>query len=368
MRILTDVRHLSDNQKTGVGEYTSELLRALFAIDRVNAYELFSSGMKRPAPGAERIASHLRLPNKLLKLTTLAARWPKIDRVATRRPDLLWLPNLNFTAISPDVPYVLTLHDLSWIHFPEYFSRKMRLWHRGTQPKKLVANAAAIIVPSSSTKEDVVRAFGKPADLVHVVPHGVDPMFSPAFQSTDHGVRGKHKLPKRFALFVGTLEPRKNVVALVGAIEAYRKNTGDDLHLVLVGGWGWKSGAIRKAIEKPWIHRLGYVPREDLPAIYRAATVFTWPSVYEGFGLPVLEAMASGVPVITSHTSSLPELTADAAVLVNPFRTEEITLALEQVLSSEPLRDRLRRAGLDRAKRFTWDAAARETLRIFTSI
>ena len=376
MRILTDVRHLSDNQKTGVGEYTSELLRALFAIDRKNAYELFSSGLKRPASGTERIASHLRLPNKLLKLTTLAANWPKIDHVATRRPDLLWLPNLNFTAISADIRYVLTIHDLSWIHFPEYFSRKMRLWHRGTRPAKLVADAAAILVPSTSTKEDVVRTFGKPAEQIHVVPHGVDPMFSPTFQSTDHGVRGKHKLPKRFALFVGTLEPRKNVVALVDAMKAYRTKTGDDLHLVLVGGWGWKSGPIRQRISLPfqggarggWIDALGYVPRQDLPAIYRAAAVFTWPSVYEGFGLPVLEAMASGVPVITSHTSSLPELTGDAAVLVNPFRTEEIAIALEQVLGSATLRDRLCRAGIDRAKRFTWDAAARGTLRVFMSI
>lgn len=368
MRILTDVRHLSDNQTTGVGEYTSELLRALFAIDRENAYELFSSGRTRRAAIAGRNATHLQLPNKLLKLTTLAANWPKIDRVAARRPDLLWLPNLNFTAISSGVPYVLTLHDLSWVHFPEYFSRKMRLWHRGTRPEKLVAGASAVLVPSTSTKEDVVRAFGKSADLVHVVPHGVDPAFSPTFTPQDHGVRGKHKLPKRFALFVGTLEPRKNVVALVDAMEAYRAKTGDDLRLVLVGGWGWKSGPIRKAVEKPWIRQLGYVPRADLPALYRAAAVFAWPSVYEGFGLPVLEAMASGVPVITSHTSSLPELTGGAAVLVNPFRTEEIAMALEQVLGSATLRDRLRRAGLNRAARFTWDAAARETLRIFTSI
>ncbi len=378
---------------TGVGEYTSELLRALFAMDEKNAYDLFSSGFKTLSPltqGGSKggTSTHLSIPNKLLKLTTLAANWPKIDRVAARRPDLLWLPNLNFTAISPGVPYALTIHDLSWIHFPEYFSWRMRLWHRGTRPEKLVAGAAAILVPSTSTKEDVIRAFGKPAERVHVIPHGVDPMFSPTFQATDHGARGRHKLPKRFALFVGTLEPRKNVVALVDAIEAYRQKTGDDLHLVLAGGWGWKSAAIRERLLRPqgirheapspepyalslkpssWIHHLGYVPRQDLPALYRAAAVFAWPSIYEGFGLPVLEAMASGTPIITSHTSSLPELTGDAAVLVNPFRTEEITMALEQVLNSAPLRDRLRRAEIERAKRFTWEAAARETLRVFES-
>jgi len=387
MRILVDVRHLSDAQKTGVGEYTSELLRALFALGTEDEYEMISTGMK-PSPGQ----THLRLPNKLLKLTTLVARWPKLDRLAKMKPDLVWLPNLNFATISPSVPYALTIHDLSWKIFPEFFSWKMRLWHALSRPDELVRNAAAIIVPSTSTKEDVVRFFGKDADKVHVVPHGIDPMFSPTFTAQDHGVRSRHKLPKRFVLFVGTLEPRKNVVALIDAVDAYRRETGDDLRLVLAGGWGWKSGAIREATRpkglrpkgffvrnplslkpfslKPpsWINVLGYVPSADRPTLYRAATVFAWPSAYEGFGLPVLEAMASGTPVITSHTSSLPELTAGAAILANPFRTEEIAVALREVMSSETLRDRLRRAGLERARAFSWEKTARETREVFTGV
>ncbi|OGL95407.1 hypothetical protein A2348_02045 [Candidatus Uhrbacteria bacterium RIFOXYB12_FULL_58_10] len=363
MQILVDVRHLSDRHKTGVGEYTSALLRALFDIASRHSFELFSSGLRRPPVET----THLAVPNRLLKLTTYAAGWPRIDRLAATRPDLVWLPNLNYTTISPDIPYALSLHDLSWIHFPEYFSRKMRLWHREIRPDRLVANAAAVIVPSTATKEDVVRHFQILEGRVHVVPHGVDPMFSPIFTAQDHGVRGKHRLPKRFALFVGTLEPRKNVVALIDAVEAYRRASGDDLRLVLVGGWGWKSGPIRNRLHaaSSWTHHLGYVPRGDLPAIYRAATVFTWPSAYEGFGLPVLEAMASGLPVISSHTSSIPELTGDAAILVNPFRTDEITLALEQLLSAPMLQERLKRMGLERAVRFSWNRAAKQTLAIF---
>lgn len=380
MRILVDARHLSDPQRTGVGEYTVELLRALFGIDSENAYELLSTGMRRP----DQPTTHVAVPNKLLKATTYFARRPFFDRLATAPPDLLFLPNLNFTSIPPGLPYVLTIHDLSWKIFPEFFSHKMRLWHAMSRPGELIGNAAAIIVPSQSTKEDVVRFFQKPPDQVHVIPHGTDPMFRPDFQPQDHGARSRHKLPKRFALFVGTLEPRKNIVALVDAVDAYRRETGDDLHLVLAGGWGWKSGEIRKRIEftatlvasrrdgtkvpvNSWIHVLGYVPREDLPALYRAAAVFAWPSVYEGFGLPVLEAMASGTPVITSHTSSLPELTRGAAILVNPYRTDEITLALRELLSSSALQERLRRAGIERAKDFSWDKAARETLRVFKS-
>lgn len=365
MNILVDVRHLSDRHKTGVGEYTSALLRALFSLDDEHAYELLSSGLKRPPLDT----THLAVPNKFLKLSTYFANRPRLDRLAATKPDLVWLPNLNFAALSPSVPYVLTLHDLSFRIFPEFFSARMRLWHRGTRPDTLARNAAAIIVPSTATKEDVTRFFDVSAERVHVVPHGVDPMFSPTFAAQDHGVRGKHKLPKRFALFVGTLEPRKNVVALVDAIEAYRRKTGDDLHLVLVGGWGWKSGAIRARTQGAgWIHHLGYVPREDLPAIYRAAAVFAWPSAYEGFGLPVLEAMASGTPVITSHTSSLPELTGDAAILVNPFRPDEITLALEQLLSSPALRERLTRAGIERSKEYSWAKSAERTLAVFLGI
>lgn len=362
MRILVDVRHLSDAQKTGVGEYTSELLRALFALGTEDEYELVSTGM-RPLPQH----THLRFPNKLLKLTTLLGRWPRLDRIAKSKPDLVWLPNLNFTTVSPSVPYALTIHDLSWKIFPEFFSLRMRLWHALSQPDRLIRDAAAIIVPSTATKEDVMRFFNKPGEKIHVVPHGIDPMFSPTFTAQDHGVRSRHKLPKKFVLFMGTLEPRKNVVALIDAVGAYRKETGDDLRLVLAGGRGWKSGAIRKATDKPFIHVLGYVPSADRPALYRAATVFAWPSVYEGFGLPVLEAMASGVPVITSHTSSLPELTDGAAILVNPFRTEEIAVALRELVSSEALRERLRRKGLERARAFSWEKAARCTMNVFRS-
>ncbi len=402
MIILVDVRHLQDKQKTGVGEYTTELLRALFEMDEWNEYELFSSGTSHVqtdfspvcTAGAEVTKvtrNHVSLPNKLLKLLTSTTGLPRFDRFAKAKPDLIWFPNLNFVGLGRGLPcpYILTIHDLSWKIFPEFFSTRMRLWHAMARPNRLVQNAAAIIVPSEATKQDVVHFFQKPADQIHVIPHGVDPKFCPEFQSTDHGVRGKYKLPKRFALFVGTLEPRKNVIALIDAIDTYRRDTGDNLHLVLAGGWGWKSAKIRKHLRfkgtlvpsgsrvststngtkvpgNSWIHHLGYIPRQDLPALYRAATVFTWPSIYEGFGLPVLEAMASGCPIITSNTSSLPELTGNAAILVNPLRPTEITQALEQLLSSSALNFRLLAAGLERAKQYSWNTAAEKTLNLFT--
>jgi glycosyltransferase involved in cell wall biosynthesis len=389
MQVLVDIRHLSDKHHTGVGEYTVEILRALFEMDEENRYELISMSLRAKRSNPLEIASsptaprndkatftHRSIPSKLTKLTTYFTNRLRLDRLAQTKPDLVWLPNLNFAAISPNVPYVLTIHDLSWKIFPEYFSRKMRLWHWGTRADRLVANASAIIVPSTATKEDVMRFFHKPENQIHVIPHGVNPDFHPDFRTTDHGARGRLKLPKRFALFVGTLEPRKNVVAIVNAVEEYRKQTGDDLHLVLAGSWGWKSTEIRQRVSEisniqyqisNFVHHLGYVDRTDLPALYRAASVFIWPSVYEGFGLPVLEAMASGTPVITSHTSSLPELTGKAAIHVNPFRPDEIVLALQELMSSPALQDRLRRTGIDRAKQFAWQKSARDTLAVFHS-
>ncbi len=379
MRILVDIRHLADKHKTGVGEYTTELLRALFEIDRENEYVLFSSGMNR-APALS--TNHVRIPNKLLKISTYFTGRPYLTTLeslhhSTTPPlpsDLVFLPNLNFTSLPSQTKYVLTIHDLSWNISPEFLSWKMRLWHHGTRAGKLISGASAIIVPSNSVKQDVVRIFKKSPDLVHVIPHGVDQTFSPNQQPQDHGVRSRLKLPKRFALFVGTLEPRKNILAIINAVETYRKETGDDLHLVLAGTLGWKSKSIRDRLRtcepanlrtSPWLHHLGYVRSEDRPALYRAAQIFLWPSHYEGFGLPVLEAMASGIPVITSATTALPELTQNAAILVDPHDPRDLVEALKQTLSSQTLRDQLRAAGPARAANFTWQKTAAQTLHIF---
>jgi glycosyltransferase involved in cell wall biosynthesis len=365
MRILVDVRHLADTYKTGVGEYTTELLRALFELDRENEYVLFSSGVTKPSIST----LHLRIPNKLLKVSTYLTGRPYLPHNA----DLVFLPNIGFTSLPPKTKNILTIHDLSWHITPEFFSWRMRIWHHGTRPRNLIANASAVIVPSHSVKEDVIRIFQKPADLIHVIPHGVNPMFSPMFTPQDHGVRSRLKLPKRFALFVGTLEPRKNILTIIEAVETYRRETGDDLHLVLAGTLGWKSSNIKRVlspntkyqIPNTHIHHLGYIPSADRPALYRAAQVFVWPSHYEGFGLPVLEAMASGLPVITSATTAIPELTKNAAVLVDPHDPRDLVEALKQTRSSQTLRDRLRAAGLARAAHFSWQKTAEQTLQLF---
>lgn len=378
MRILVDIRHLTHPQLSGVGEYTVNILRALFRLDKTNEYVLLSTGRNRVLPlskgelegvGGQVKHIHVPVPNKLLNLSLLTTGRPLLDTLAPGPFDLLFLPNLNIVRTTPGLPTVLTVHDLSWKFFPEFFSPKMRAWHNGVDAPRLVAHATHVITPSDATKQDVIRVFNKDAGHITAVPHGVDPMFSAAPDVRDHGVRSRHKLPKRFALFVGTLEPRKNLLAVIDGIAEYRDRTGDPLHLVLAGGWGWNTNDLRKRLDdkqtKGWVHHLGYVPSADRPAIYRAARVFVWPSIYEGFGLPVLEAMASGIPVITSHTSSMPELAGDAAILIDPYNARDLTAALEQLFRSTALEQRMRSRGMERAKSFSWEKAATETLSVF---
>ncbi|MBI5794158.1 glycosyltransferase family 4 protein [Candidatus Uhrbacteria bacterium] len=365
MRILVDIRHLAHQSPSGVGVYTTELLRALFEIDHEHEYILFSSGRVKP----DLSTLHLTTPNKLLNLRTLLLRHPAINWHVREPVDLIFLPNLNITTLPQDIPTVLTLHDLSFKTYPEFYSLKMRTWHKATRPEELITQSRAIITPSMSTARDAQRLYGVPPEKTHVIPHGVSALFTQKMQAQDHGVRSRLKLPKHFALFVGTIEPRKNLIALVEGVKEYRERTHDDLHLVLAGGWGWKSHDLRRRLWKRdtqgWVRQIGYVDPHDLPALYRSAAVTVWPSIWEGFGLPVLESMASGTPVITSHTSSLPEVAGNAAIYIDPYNSRDIAEALRGLLGSTALQTQLVTRGLERAKNFTWKKAALQTLDVF---
>ena len=375
MRILVDIRHLGPKQ-SGVGEYTTQLLRALFEIDHENEYVLFSSGTQKPPEEIFALTQnkrwthlHLPTPNKLLNLRTLFLKHPTINWRVREPIDLIFLPNLNITALPNDIPTVLTIHDLSWHFYPEFYSRKMQLWHKVAKPAQLIAQARTIITPSTSTKQDVHAVFGKDENQIVSIAHGVDTAFHAKMEARDHGVRSHLKLPKQFALYVGTIEPRKNLLGLVEGIKQYRDRTHQDLHLVLAGKWGWRSHDLRRRLWKRdvsgWIHQTGYLSKEDLGALYRSAAIFTWPSLYEGFGLPVLEAMRSGTPVLTSHTSSLPEITNGAAVLIDPYNTTDISEALRGILGSNTLQKQMRDRGIARANEFSWTVTAQKTLEVF---
>lgn len=374
-RILVDIRHLVHPNPSGVGEYTIQILRALFRIDNTHEYTLLSSGNTLPNFGALGLDTtrfdhvHIRVPNKLLNARMSMLSKPTLDTFVDAPINLIFLPNLNIAPLPEQTPSVLMVHDLSWKLFPEFYSKKMLAWHKATKPAQLFNSITHALTPSSCTARDL-RAFAPQLkNSISVIPHGIDAQYSHRMQARDHGVRSRLKLPKNFILFVGTLEPRKNILAILDGLQCYRKKSREDLHLVLAGKWGWKSRAVKKRLfkrdTKHWVHELGYVKKTDLPALYRSAKAFVWPSIYEGFGLPVLEAMKCGTPVITTHTSSLPELTGRSAIHVDPYNSQDVTTALEQLLSSQSLTDKLQKDGVERAAIFSWEKAARSTLNVF---
>lgn len=276
--------------------------------------------------------------------------------------------NVN-PAISP-CPSVVTIHDLSFMRYPQAFPALQRLYLR-TQVWRSARGARRVIAVSEATRRDVAALFGVPAERIDVVYNGVDAGFGPAPQDQVEAFRRRHGLPERYLLHVGTLEPRKNLVRLVQAFHGARQRSQDlqSVKLILVGGKGWDYDVIFQETERLGLQDVvifaGYAPDETLPWWYRAAAGFVYPSLLEGFGLPVLEAMACGAPVITSRVSSLPEVAGDAALLVDPTSIAELADALARLLTDKALADDLRQRGLARSATFSWQRTAQETAAVY---
>jgi glycosyltransferase involved in cell wall biosynthesis len=257
---------------------------------------------------------------------------------------------------------VVTVHDLAFRLHPQAYPPAWRLMHRAGF-RRAVREAAAIIAVSRSTASDVARLGGVDEASIRVVPLAGSLSVG---EEDPAAALDRLRVPRPYALFVGTLEPRKNLVRL---IRAYQRIAPRVPHaLVLAGPMGWRSEPIRRELALPGAGSIvvtGRVSEADLDALYRGADAFAYPSLYEGFGLPVLDAMARGIPVITSNTSSLPELAGDAAVQVTPGSTGAIATALERVLTDSTERSRLSSAGRDRAEAYTWERTARETIEVY---
>ncbi len=368
MIIAIDLRSIQRGTFSGVENYTLSLLERMIKMDTQNTYKLFYNGLKpvqvEDLHFLNTTVVSRRIPNKLLALMVLVLRRPKFEKLIGDF-DVLFLPNINNLSLKDKKKLVVTVHDLSFAVIPEYYDLKRRLWHWSLCYKKLLRRADKIIAVSEYTKQDVVRELGVPEERVEVIYQGVDHTRFHSGLNVDklRAVRNKYNLPGEFILYMGTLEPRKNLVGLIQAFE----NMSTKIHLVIAGKPGWKFRSIfdaaKRSLKKNNIHFLGFVEESDKPYMLKLARVFAFPSLYEGFGLPVLEAMAVGTPVVTSSVTSLPEVVGDAGLLVNPYNIEEITFALDQLLTDEGLRLRLTEKGLLRAKQFSWEKTAEQTLK-----
>lgn len=262
-------------------------------------------------------------------------------------------------------PGVITIHDLSFIRFPTLFRPANRLYL--TVLTRLSARRARrLIAVSAHTAAETTRLMGVPPERIDVVYHGVDPAFHPLPANEVAAFRQRQGLPKQFVLCVGTLEPRKNQTRLV---EAFARIYDSQVKLILVGGKGWFYDELFARVEALGLSNKvifpGYVTNDELPLWYNAATILAYPSLYEGFGMPVLEAQACGTPVLTSNVSSLPEAAGNAASMVDPCDVEALAAELNRMLTDKLLRHELRKQGLTHARRFTWSLTAQETAGVY---
>jgi len=262
-------------------------------------------------------------------------------------------------------PFIVTVHDLSFLRFPHLFRPANRLY-LGVLTRASVRRARRVIAVSAHTAEETVRLLGVEREKVDVVYHGVGSEFRPLPPEEVRAFRVRKGLPERYVLCVGTLEPRKNLARLV---EAFARLREPGLKLVLAGGRGWYNEEIFTRVEQLGLREgvvfPGYVPGRELPYWYNTATVFAYPSLCEGFGMPVLEAQACGVPVLTSDCSALPEAAGDGALLVDPCNVGAVAEGLQRLLTDEALRETLRQRGLAHAARFTWQQTAAETVAVY---
>jgi glycosyltransferase involved in cell wall biosynthesis len=353
-------------QGAGIGRYTRGLIRALAELDHETPYLLFSAGRdpdprpwppnfcQRPVPLSDR---HLAILWQRLRLP-VPIEWFTGPLDLFHSPDFV-LPPVRRARTA------LTVHDLSFLRYPACFSPPLLRYLLGAVPRS-IERADLVLADSEHTQRDLEELLGVPAEQVRVVHAGVEPEFAPRPASEVAAVRQRYGIQRPYLLGLGTLQPRKNFVRLIEAYRLLRQERHIPHQLVIGGGRGWLYEPILEAIEAHGLQEdvllIGFVEDADLPALYTGAKLFAFPSLYEGFGIPVLEAMACGTPVVASSASSLPEVAGDAALLARPTDVEALAEALWRALDDAALRADLRASGLEQARRFTWAKAAQRLL------
>lgn len=378
-------------QPAGIGRYTRELVRAIIACDPDSRYVLFyaAGGLPRNSPFLADLHdlcvqyTHVRalpIPISPRRLTQLwqRLRVPLPIELLTGPLDLVHAPDF---ALPPTRAHtLLTIHDLSFLIYPECADPGLVRYLRRTVPYGL-RRADMILADSEATRRDLIGLMGADPQRIQVVYSGVSPRFRPLPPAETAAVRARLQLPEHFLLFVGTLEPRKNLVRLMQAffllinqpaVFGLHPAHAERLTLVLAGRRGWMDTPIFAAIERlqlgTRVRILDYVDDSDLPSLYNLSDVFVYPSLYEGFGLPVLEALACGTPVVTTNNSSLTEVAGQAAILTSAHDVGGLAQGMARVLNDAGLRNALRTTGPQQAQRFRWEDAAEQVLAAYRRV
>lgn len=360
----------SSYRGAGISRYMRQLLRHLRELDGDDRYIVFLGDRRLPPELAARASFQPRVSRLPTANPALRIVWEQVVQpLELRRRGVDLLHSLGYVQpLLCPARTVLTIHDLSFLRYPEAFNAANRLYLRLFTGLS-VRRANRVIAVSESTKHDLVRLLGADPAKVAVVYHGVEEQFRCCADRPIAAFRERLGLPEHFILYCGTLEPRKNVALLVAAFAQLRRETALPHKLVLAGAKGWRYEGIFAAVDQYGLREEvlfpGYLPSDVQPLWYNAADVFVYPSLYEGFGFPPLEAMACGTPVIASNCSSLPEVVGDAGLLVDPRDSAALAAALEHVLTDAAMRQHLVATGLARAKRFSWLRATQETIEVY---
>lgn len=374
MNIVIDVRPLMGGKWSGVETYIYHLIKHISKLNPENNYILFANAkndQKKHIPDFGRkniqiIQTHI--PNKILNLGLFLFKYPKLDKFLEKKLHLkidLWVfPDLRPYALSKNTASIQTVHDLCFERFPQFFSAKSRLWFKLLQPKKLISRADKIIAVSKSTKEDLVNIYQIPKEKIEVVYEGIDEEFSSRMNELSWiNIKNKYKLPQGYFLFLSTIEPRKNLKNLLLAFEEYKKRNNNQTKLVLVGQEQSEIFSKLHIPDSTDIIQTGFISEDEKPYFYKHAKALIYPSFFEGFGLPLLEAMKCGTPIITSNSSSMPEIAGGSAIYIDPNDKHTIVTAMEKIedtTQSRKLADNSR----IQIKKFNWDECAKSTLEL----
>jgi glycosyltransferase involved in cell wall biosynthesis len=387
MKICIDVRCLMQKRRTGVEEYTLNLLLNLFEADQKNEYVLFLNSWKNPAfnfgvfekfPNVK--IRRFKIPNKILNFSFWYLGWPKIDEMAGGA-DAVFMPNIIFGCVSKKAKLILAIHDLSFERYPEHFSWKRRIWHMFINPKKICQKAHKIVAVSDSTKNDLTSIYKINPGKITTIHSAAGEEYKIIDRNSENLVKIKetYKLPYKFILYLGTIEPRKNIQAIIKAFDKFHQFAYETKHsellrykLVIAGEKGWLSREIFKELKitrsSKSIFFIGKITDKNKKYIYNLASLFVYPSFFEGFGFPPLEAMQCGVPVIASNNSSLPEVVGDGGILVDPDKPDEIYRAMKEILMNKELKNILIKKGLEKAEGFDWKKTAAGYLGIINKV
>lgn len=367
MRVAIDARKLHD---FGIGTYIRNLLRHLARIDRQNEYVLLCH---EPDLGVvDQLGPNFRAvlepsPNYSLQ-EQVRVPWA----LRRERPDVYHAPHYVLPA-AVRCRSVVTIHDCIHLMFPQYLPNRLAYAYARAAMWAAAKRSDRILTVSEASKRDIMHFFNVPPEKIVVVYNAIDERFSVEPREEDVArVRERYQLDHGFVLYAGNIKPHKNVVRLIEAFAEVRKGGFEELKLLIIGDEISKLPALRRAVHQHKLHKhvrfLGFLPDETLAVLYRLAAVFVFPSLYEGFGLPPLEAMASGTPVVTSNVSSLPEVVGDAAVLVDPHDVHAIVDGVRRVLTDPALAQELRCRGPLRARQFSWERSVRRTWQLYHEV